>query len=85
MAQTGEKITLSIKDAIYVLLIVASVVSGHFTVEAKTSENSIRIDQLSKDITLNRVTNDKIGDELNEVKSLLMEIRGYLKQNDNDK
>lgn len=79
---TVEKITLNLKDAIYILIIVASVVSGHFTVEAKTTENALKIEQLQKEQAMTRLSNDQVREELSEVKAIVMEIKGYLKKQD---
>lgn len=75
-----SKISISFKDLIYLVLLAGSILAGHFEVQSKTNENSVRIEVLQNDFNRERIANDQLRKDVVEVKSLLMEIKGFLKK-----
>jgi hypothetical protein len=75
-----NELFFTLKDVVYLGVILTSALGGYFTVKMKTSKNQILINNLSEQLTNEVLRTNKIHEDLIEVKSLLSEIKGMLKK-----
>ncbi len=76
-----KKAIFNIKDFIYLSVLAVSITASYYSLASMTNENTIRIDSINSDVDYQKAKIDKVYIEVIEVKGMVMEIKGYLKQN----